>query len=594
VDPSPQSRNRSRSATRKNAQSRKGQNVNGRQKPKSSGRAQGRSGSSQKADLAGRKKQGGDGQRRKDVSVRTHDLQPLHSRAVVPAYPERAVPATDVRRNVVLAVGLGALVAVAAIGWVAGTLIKSPAEIAAQTAPPNASTITVPVEQRALTSDVVTRGTVKFGSPQSVALPGSALKKSSGIVTTPPVLGASLKEGSVALTVSGRPVFILQGAQPAHRDLGPGSRGQDVQQLEDALSRLGFSPGTREGVYDSRTATAVTAWYKATGYSAFGPTDEQVIALRSAETDAFGAETELLNAEEAVINARNAHAAAVERARAARSAARKAPPESQEDANAEARFAEEDVGRVAELVNLARRRLDLMTRRSAATKAIVSEINGKLGIQVPADEILFFPTVPLRVGEVTVKVGEQISGSVMTATNSVLLIEGSLTPNDAKLVRKGASVSIEEADLGVKANGEVTVIADTPGTNGVDAQRFYFAVTPGEAPPSIVGATVVLTVRVQSTGEEALVVPISALSVTADGNIWVQVREKNGTVRRVKVKPGLAAKGLVAVEPVEGKLSRGDLVVVGKSTSQRPASPAASPGPTNAKSPAPKESGGSR
>ena len=591
MKPSPESRNPNGGAAKSGPRPSQDQTPNGRPKQKAAARANGNgrpkqaAGTGKKSAGSRRKKQGRSG----PLAVRSQELQPRASSFVVRpdgvAYPS-VPPTKDGRRNMTLLIGLGAVVAAAAIGWIAATQIKSPAEIAAQTAPPNPSAITVPVEQRTLTSDVVTRGTVRFGSPQAVALPGSTLKKSSGIVTTAPTLGASLKEGSVAMTVSGRPLFVLQGAKPAHRDLGPGARGDDVQQLEDALSRLGFSPGTRDGVYDSRTATAVSAWYKATGWAAFGPTDEQVLALRSAETDAFGAEVELLNAEEGLLNARNNHAAAVERARAARAAARSAPPEQQAEMNQQANAAEEEVPRAAELIGLARRRLDLMTRRSAATKGIVSEINGKLGVQVPADEILFFPTVPIRIGEVKVKIGEQISGPVFTATNSVLLIDGSLTPNDAKLVRKGASVSIEEADLGVKANGSVTEVAESPGTNGVDAQRFYFAVTPGEAPPSLVGATVVLTIRVQSTEGEALVVPISALSVTADGNIWVQVREKNGTVRRVKVKPGLAAKGLVAVTPVDSKLSRGELVIVGKSTSQsRTPGSTPSPTPVNTNSP---------
>jgi len=88
---------------------------------------------------------------------------------------------------------------------------------------------------------------VRYGSPQTVTLPTSTLKPGSSIVTIAPVKGAALNEGSVALTVSGRPVFVLQGAQPAYRDLGPGAVGDDVRQLQESLARLGFDPGHDSG-----------------------------------------------------------------------------------------------------------------------------------------------------------------------------------------------------------------------------------------------------------------------------------------------------------------------------------------------------------
>ena len=92
------------------------------------------------------------------------------------------------------------------------------------------------------------RGTVRYGSPQPVVLATSAVKQaaSSGedIVTTRPRRGANVGEGTVVMTVSGRPVFVLRGAQPSHRDLAPGHSGPDVAQLERALARLGFPPGS--------------------------------------------------------------------------------------------------------------------------------------------------------------------------------------------------------------------------------------------------------------------------------------------------------------------------------------------------------------
>jgi hypothetical protein len=60
-----------------------------------------------------------------------------------------------------------------------------------------------------------------------------------------------------------------------------------------------------------------------------------------------------------------------------------------------------------------------------------------------------------------------------------------------------------------------------------------------------------------------LVVPVTALSVGADGSSRVQVRRGGGGTEFVTVNPGLAAEGLVEVRPVDGGLEPGDLVVVG-------------------------------
>src|SRR5438128_1789095 len=214
------------------------------------------------------------------------------------------------RRKTALGIALVAVVTASAVGWVAGRRIQSPAEIASRTAPPAPSLISVPVELRTLTSDVVARGTVRYGSPQTVTLPASPLKPGTSIVSIAPVKGAALNEGSVAFSLSGRPVLVLQGAQPAYRDLGPGAAGEDVRQLQAALARLGFDPGALNGVYGASTAGAVAAWYRSAGWTPLGPTDEQLQSLRTAESEEFGARSERANAEDALTTARNSRTTA--------------------------------------------------------------------------------------------------------------------------------------------------------------------------------------------------------------------------------------------------------------------------------------------
>jgi peptidoglycan hydrolase-like protein with peptidoglycan-binding domain len=615
------------------------------------------------------------------------------------------------RRRRTVTVGLAAAVLLAAAAWMAGRQIRSPAQVAAETAPPQPSAITVPVERRELSSQVIVRGTVRYGSPQSVALAASELKQAAGdadIVTGLPRRGARVGDGGALMSVSSRPVFVFAGAQPSHRDLGPGSRGPDVEQLEAGLARAGFAPGPVDGRYDGATGAAVAAFYESEGWEPFGPTAVQLDSLRTANASAAAARDLHLQARLAIkqaasggvtpgevaqaeidvesarsrvdsaalglrtarITAADARQAALRttgvtlarsgarrdnrlalaeegRAQAALNKAGDAYAEAQRafleappgtlpgeraaleaairaasddvqvaqldlDAAGSARDATRAAGRDAVQLALAERRRAVAASRTAAAKTVragqalrtartqvglaerraevlrrpgdtalqrllaesaareageteadAARIASRIGIQVPANEVLFFPTLPLRVDTLIARRGDSGAGNVMTVSNSRLAIDSSLSLNDAELVRQGADVTIEEPDLGVRASGTVSQVADRPGTHKVDPTRVYLEVAPATAPVQLVGASVKLTIAVRSTRGEVLAVPVTALSVGADGSSRIQREAAGAGTKFVRVEPGLAAHGLVEVRPVEGSLSDGDLVVVG-------------------------------
>ena len=100
---------------------------------------------------------------------------------------------------------LAVVIAASAGSWLAGSRIQSPAEAAARTAPPAPSPILVPIEERVLTADVVTRGTARFGLPQSLSLAPSPLKGEIGVITTP----ASAAQGVADLFMEGHVNAIL-------------------------------------------------------------------------------------------------------------------------------------------------------------------------------------------------------------------------------------------------------------------------------------------------------------------------------------------------------------------------------------------------
>jgi peptidoglycan hydrolase-like protein with peptidoglycan-binding domain len=607
----------------------------------------------------------------------------------------------------IAALAVVALVALAVVGWAAARQIRSPAQIAADTAAPPPSPITVPVTRRTLSTVVIVRGTVRYGAPQPAVLGTSRVKQGSDIVTRPPRRRAQLGVGDVALSVDGRPVFVLPGAIPMSRDLHRGLAGPDVRQLEEALAGLGLSPGAVDGRYDTATERAVSAFYLRHGWDPFGPTDLQREQLRTAEAAAAQARDAHLQALSTIDQTRTATPAEVQQARldavtardaldtavlgvssaeakltqarataaslsggetvaiandkreqaaaavdvagkqaalnaaiteersarqtllevapdappserqaaaaaasaaaaaipqaqaeldaalAAAEAVRVAGPDAQRKARTDAaqavvdvRVAADELRRARQAVRTARATLRLSTRRvrilsrpadtstmraiaaataqeARRTEAEVARIAAESNIQVPANEILFFPTLPLRVDAVKARRGSQVSGSVMNVTSSRLAIDSSLSVSDAKLVHPGDRVVIEDQDLGIKAHGVVSQVADTPGTNRVDPSRFYMGVSPEAGVRALVGASVKLTIAVKSTSGAVLAVPASALSIGGDGNSRVQVR-RGGRTQIVKVVPGLAAEGLVEVRPVQPEgLAPGELVIVG-------------------------------
>lgn len=206
----------------------------------------------------------------------------------------------------------------------------------------------------------------------------------------------------------------------------------------------------------------------------------------------------------------------------------------------------------------------LASDRADQLAADLALARSKLGVQVPIDEIVFLPALPVRVKEVMAHIGDPARGTVMTVTDNQLVIDSSLTLETAQLIEPGMPVFIDELALGVKARGVVKSVANAPGTHGVDGYHVYFEVRVIETSTQtrLEGFSLRLTIPVKSTGGAVTVVPLSALSLSADGTSRVQV-ENNGTLEYIVVEPGLSADGYVEVTPVDRSLEPGQLVVVG-------------------------------
>jgi peptidoglycan hydrolase-like protein with peptidoglycan-binding domain len=493
---------------------------------------------------------------------------------------------------------LGVVAATWATSWVAARRIESPADAAARTAPPAPAPILVPVEERVLSSTVITRGTARFGVPQVISIAPSTLKQEVGLITTLPIRNARIAEGNTLLTASGRPVFVLQGPAPAYRDLTPGITGDDVRQLERALKRLGFDPGPIDGSYDEQTSAAVRDWYTAGGWDPYGATAAQLADLRTLEEDlaevskneiaakaAAAAATLAVNSVRANAERENRLAAAELASRnqerdqvvldprqtATARAAAEARLEEAKAAVVAAQLAGEaaiqdavDAQRVAELE--ARLASDRAARRAQALETL----QRRIGVQVPLDEVVFLPALPVRVEEVKVVVGDEARGPILSVTDYQLSIDTALALEVAPLVKPGMHVKVDEQALGINVDGVVKFVAPTPGTHGVDGYHIYCEVSVEKTPTPLEGFSLRLTIPVESTQGTVIAVPLSALSLAADGSSRVRVEAENGALEYRVVTPGLSADGYVEVTPVDGTLQAGQLVVVGYNGSENP------------------------
>jgi len=460
------------------------------------------------------------------------------------------------KRILTISIVIALVIFVAAGSWIAGSTIKSPAEAAARTAPPKASPILVPVEERVLSSNIIARGTARFGLPQAISVAPSALKANAGLITSLPLRNDALNEGDVILTASGRPLFVLQGQTPAYRDLSPGISGEDVRQLEAGLQRLGFNPGPVDGVFDKKTSTAVANWYAAAGFEPFGPTPDQLSNIRTLEKDLASALNDKQTADDALalapLEVEAARATAASDFALADTASRAAVKLAGEIAIQKAINAQKATEREA-------KRLTDLAMHIAADLNIA---RSKTGIQVPVDEIVFIPSLPVRVENVMATLGDAASGSILSVTNNQIVIDSALPLDEAPLVKSGMTVAIDEPDLGIKGTGTVKTVANKPGTNGVDGYHVYLEILVDQTQTALVGTSLRLTIPIESTGGKVIAVPVSALSLAADGTSRVQV-DNNGALSFVTVEPGLSAGGFVQVNPLDGTLTPGQLIVIG-------------------------------
>jgi peptidoglycan hydrolase-like protein with peptidoglycan-binding domain len=182
------------------------------------------------------------------------------------------------RRRVLLGVGIAA--ALLAVGGLIGaSFVKSPQQLAADTAAPPATVTTATVVSQILTASVQMRGEVypatqydvyasapSSGSAAGVGGSGGSSGSAVYISKLDVAAGDTISNGEQLAEIDGQPMFALAGPVPAWRDLTPGETGPDVAELQDALSALGYyDEGDTPGYYGPATEYAVQEYYQHLG-----------------------------------------------------------------------------------------------------------------------------------------------------------------------------------------------------------------------------------------------------------------------------------------------------------------------------------------
>ena len=545
-------------------------------------------------------------------------------------------------------------------GVVLGAQLKAPGEARLSNAEPAAIIVTAPVEKLTLTNQLVLRGSIVAEVDETVSV-GPNVSGVTVLSKTFAEVDSSVGEGDLLIEVGGRPVFALQGAVPAFRDLHLGFVGDDVRQVELSLDRLGLNPGPVDGLFDVDTSAAVGRLYERAGFlrpplssankeqlsaasdsvtaataalaaakadlaSASAPisqsqrlsldrnvqsseialastikttTDELKLARAAVDTTSKAleaAETDLVTARERLETAATGRhpdtgqqpteaeleelISAIDRSKNARAEAR--------STSAEAEVMLADLKPVAE-DQVAVAQLDLKIAQAARDEAIagtdvtlfqraVDDARTALGAAqdaqsglldavygwLPSSEIMFLPTLPLRVTRVMLDVGDDVTeGPVIELATTDALVEVQAARADVDLLQSGATALVEADSYDYESPAQVVGWTALPGSTEQVLVTLKLASVPDT---ELFDISVRVTLALSSTSGDVLAVPLAALYDSGDGSTRIQVLRPGGIEEEVLVVVGLfdPEAGLAEVTPTdEGLLVEADSVIVG-------------------------------
>jgi Putative peptidoglycan binding domain len=425
------------------------------------------------------------------------------------------------RRTLFWVAGGAALLAIG--GLIGASFVKSPQQIAADTAAPPPTVTTAKVVSQVLTSSVQMRGVVypatqydvypsapesdtsgtSIGSAAGGSASGAGSSSAVYISKLDVTAGKTISNGEQIAGIDGEPMFALTGRVPAWRDITPGESGPDVAELQKALASLGYyQGGDTAGYFGTATQDAVAAYYEHLGYtppSTGGVPLTDVIFLPS------------LPAKVIAVNGAKG----------------------------------QQPGQPF---------LELAARGSLA---LTGELAPQYAGQVkPGLKVTMYDEVTGIHAAGTV--GQVGTATTITPVGAIVDVGGGAASASAAAAAASASAGSGSTSSGAGSSGSGS-------SAGPGATPFIpLTVNPSKPlPAALNGENVLITVDTGRTEGPVLTVPVAAIVTTASGTSYVTVAGAGGKQTQVPVTPGINQNGYVQVTPLKaGKLAAGDSVVV--------------------------------
>ena len=167
------------------------------------------------------------------------------------------------------------VVLIAALGAGAATLYARPWEDNQEERRAVDRLIAEKVTVRTLTEEITIRGEMRREELQSINVVSSGRLSSVDLEE-----GDRIEANSKLFSLDGRPSVAVNGDFSFYRDLGVGSQGSDVEQLEIILSEGGYEVGTVDQFFDEETRKGLAEWQKHFGFSGVTSEVEEMVTVK--------------------------------------------------------------------------------------------------------------------------------------------------------------------------------------------------------------------------------------------------------------------------------------------------------------------------
>jgi peptidoglycan hydrolase-like protein with peptidoglycan-binding domain len=364
-----------------------------------------------------------------------------------------------------------------------------------------------------------------------------------GTITGVPVEGTLVQQGDVLYEVDGEPVVLLTGDVPFYRplfDARTNLTGDDIAQLEQALTDLGFNDGdaTVDDEYTAATADVVEAFEEAYGIDANGRIDAGEIVFLPGPVEIVSVDVAVgdgVTPGRVVLTVADLVAGGTE-----------GPDVLQlEQALADLGYAAAGAMTVDGLFTV-------------ETRAAVREFQAAIGAEddgvVDLGEVVFRPD-SIFVSEQLLEPGSPVNrgSAVLAVASAEKLVTLDLPASDQQELSVGQAVTVELPNR-TTVPATVASIASVA-TRGQDGATFEVLITldDSSAAAGLDEAPVDVDV-VSDSRSQVVAIPVTALIALREGGYAVEVQQADGTTRlvgggRATRRPGFGSLG---AEPPQG------------------------------------------